>query len=138
MKRCKKCLLMRPEDGFGVDKTRPDNRHPYCKECKRGIEKNARLLGKRSYSKRAPTTLKQSEYMRRCRYNLEPEQYNSMLLAQEGLCKVCKTFMTKPNVDHEHETGVVRGLLCKSCNAGIGLLKDSVALLKSAIEYLTG
>lgn len=105
MKECKKCLQMKAEDGFGIDRTREDNRHPYCKDCKCSIEKVARAEGKRNYTKRKPTAMKQSEYMRRSRYNLEPERYEELLQKQKGLCAICNIFMLKPNVDHRHGKG---------------------------------
>jgi hypothetical protein len=80
----------------------------------------------------------QTEKKRERRYGLTPEQYAAMLEAQGGLCAICrgkggiKGFM----VDHCHETGVVRGLLCPSCNAGMGMLGDTPAGLMRAVKYL--
>lgn len=71
------------------------------------------------------------------KYGLSEGDYADLLAAQGGLCAVCKE---RPDsglcVDHSHVTGKVRGLLCLTCNAGIGMLKDSESLLSSAIEYL--
>lgn len=71
-------------------------------------------------------------------YGLTLEQYNDMLVNQVGVCAICKE---KPadrrlSVDHNHKTGKVRGLLCRNCNTALGGFKDSVLILKSAIEYL--
>jgi hypothetical protein len=57
--------------------------------------------------------------------------------AQGGLCKICGK-EKRLVVDHCHETGQVRGMLCFSCNTGIGQLGDSVDMLKAAIAYLGG
>lgn len=77
-------------------------------------------------------------------YDITLEQYNEMLQAQNGVCKICKE---PPNIkgpkgkikdlciDHCHDTNKVRGLLCHSCNAAIGLLKHSSDLLKIAALY---
>lgn len=71
-------------------------------------------------------------------YGLTPEAYTEMLERQEGVCAVCR----KPpgrrrlNVDHNHATGAVRGLLCPSCNRGIGLLGDDLDRLMDAVAYL--
>lgn len=75
------------------------------------------------------------------KYGITPEEYEIKLSEQNGLCKIC---MNTPDgekykflvVDHNHDTGIVRGLLCSNCNRGIGLLKDNVDILKSAILYL--
>lgn len=73
-------------------------------------------------------------------YGLTPEGYQEMLAAQGGRCAICAT--DKPHkgalhVDHDHDTGEVRGLLCFCCNAGIGKLKDDPRLLVKALWYLT-
>ena len=74
-------------------------------------------------------------------YNLTEEQYDSMLELQNHKCAICGiTFgsdnKTRPNVDHCHNSDKVRGFLCFSCNAGIGLLKESETNLQNAISYL--
>jgi hypothetical protein len=79
------------------------------------------------------------------RYGLTHEQYEGMHEAQGGVCKICKKPETcKGNngeikmlaIDHSHETGEVRGLLCNNCNRAIGLLGDDVDTLLNAVEYL--
>lgn len=73
------------------------------------------------------------------KYGLTREQYNAILHKQGGVCAICK----KPPkdralaVDHCHATNKVRGLLCGSCNNGLGRFKDSVELLNVAITYLS-
>jgi hypothetical protein len=68
------------------------------------------------------------------------ERYQELLVAQGNCCAICKRdqkeFKRKLAVDHDHHTGEVRGLLCDSCNGGIGKLKDSIELLERAILYL--
>lgn len=74
------------------------------------------------------------------------DQYYKMIEDQKGLCAICNKEETRRNrageiskrlcVDHCHETNVIRGLLCHSCNTGIGKFKDDINLLKSAIIYL--
>lgn len=72
-------------------------------------------------------------------YGLSPEAFQLMILMQKNACAICKeTFSTTPAVDHCHQTGEVRGLLCGRCNKGLGLFRDSIAFLKSAEEYLQG
>lgn len=74
-------------------------------------------------------------------YGMTPEDYDQMFVKQGSCCSICKT--TKPTgkwkvfaVDHCHETGQIRGLLCNECNRGMGLLKDNADLLRKAAEYL--
>lgn len=85
---------------------------------------------------------KQKKYrLTRCsrlqlKYEITQEDYARMYEAQEGRCKICGAKEDVLHVDHCHETGKVRGLLCRGCNTGIGHLKDSVETLRSAIAYL--
>lgn len=76
-------------------------------------------------------------------YRMTPHQFNELWEAQGGKCGVCEVDM-KPRgrekesacVDHNHTTGVVRGLLCRECNNGIGCLKDCPEVLELAAKYL--
>ena len=61
-----------------------------------------------------------------------------MLADQDGKCAICtKPFPGRIAIDHDHRTGRVRGLLCTSCNTGIGKLGDDPELLLRAISYLS-
>lgn len=70
------------------------------------------------------------------KYGVTAEQFNAMLMVQEGLCAICGELMENPYVDHCHSTGQVRGLLCHHCNSGLGLFRDNTEFLMSAIKYL--
>jgi hypothetical protein len=58
-----------------------------------------------------------------------------MIRAQGGLCALCKT-NPATQVDHDHKTGRVRGILCLHCNAGMGAFHDDPAIIERAIRYL--
>lgn len=63
--------------------------------------------------------------------------YKELYEKQHGVCAIChKPSTIALAVDHDHATGIVRGLLCSNCNMGIGLLGDSIELLYSAIQYI--
>lgn len=137
-KYCPRCYTVKPLSDFTVRKTGKRAGHPvsYCKACKVHRQK---LAYKNGVYERV-----QRPYMLKVKYGITKEQYDEMLSRQGGLCAICgsddgasakgtKTF----SVDHCHETGVVRGLLCNGCNRAIGLLKDNVAVLQSAIKYLS-
>jgi len=75
------------------------------------------------------------------RYGLTPEDADALLAAQGGLCPICggdptAGFSRRPHIDHDHETGAVRGILCANCNVGLGNFKDDIARLEAAIAYL--
>ena len=62
-----------------------------------------------------------------------------MLERQAGLCPICRRGLgDKPHVDHDHETGEVRGLLCFTCNVGLGNFGDDVERLRRGARYLEG
>jgi len=73
-------------------------------------------------------------------YGITIEEYETLVAKQNGQCAICGTTNTAPwphlCIDHDHNTGKVRGLLCGSCNQGIGRLKDSPVLCRKAAEYL--
>ncbi len=90
-------------------------------------------------------------------YNITLEDYNLLLEVQNGLCAICRkpekrlsnasgkygkrgprnAEIRRLAVDHDHETGEVRALLCHDCNVAIGLLKHDIKLLKRAVKYIS-
>jgi hypothetical protein len=72
------------------------------------------------------------------KYGLTPEQFRDMEVGQAGRCLVCLRVPPKPlHVDHDHETGRVRGLLCGPCNRMLGLARDDSGLLARAARYVS-
>lgn len=71
-------------------------------------------------------------------FGITIEEYDSILKVQGGVCVICKSVPKKRKfaVDHNHETGEIRGILCGSCNMGLGYFKDNITLLRNAILYL--
>jgi hypothetical protein len=70
-------------------------------------------------------------------YGLTLERHAAMLKEQEGLCAICrKETRRRLDIDHCHKTNKVRGLLCNSCNVGLGRFKDDPDMLRRAAEYL--
>ena len=71
------------------------------------------------------------------RYGMEVEEYVSMCNEQQGACAICREFTPRLCVDHNHETGKVRGLLCHRCNVALGHFNDDVQRIADAISYLS-
>ena len=77
------------------------------------------------------------------KYGITPEEYDSIWEKQSGVCASCGNEETHRNqfgvcslaVDHDHTTGVVRGLLCGRCNRALGLLRDSADVVQSLLNY---
>lgn len=85
------------------------------------------------------------EYLLKSVYGLTPGQFRTLFFRQGQRCAICGTakppgngFKAQWNVDHDHATGRVRGILCSPCNTGMGLLKDDPALLRRAADYVEG
>jgi hypothetical protein len=79
---------------------------------------------------------------RRDRFGITPKLWNVLIARQQNKCAICKRtfvrtdFSLRPNVDHDHKTNKIRGLLCNSCNRGIAFLKEDITILNNAIEFL--
>tara|TARA_B100001059_G_C17453368_1_gene388534 strand:+ start:117 stop:596 length:480 start_codon:yes stop_codon:yes gene_type:complete len=73
-------------------------------------------------------------------YGLTTTEYDNMLREQNGVCAICGSDNPRGKnvfvIDHNHDTGEVRGLLCDMCNKGIGCLGDNLDKLRSAVLYL--
>ena len=69
-------------------------------------------------------------------YGMSLAEYDEMLTEQGGKCKICRRVYDKLWVDHDHDTGEVRGLLCPGCNTAIGHFREDVGSMKNAIQYL--
>lgn len=74
------------------------------------------------------------------RYGITSEQYHEILASQGGGCAICGTTVCQTGrrlcVDHDHQTGKVRGILCTACNAVLGYSSDTPDILRRAIAYL--
>jgi len=88
---------------------------------------------KSNYYNKNKRLLKSKELFKK--YGITLEQYKVMLDSQNGQCKICHKSEVL-YVDHCHETGKVRGLLCNTCNMGLGHLGDDLTILQSAVQYL--
>lgn len=74
----------------------------------------------------------------RVKYGLTEKGYNDLLNDQGHRCAICRSPLgVSVHVDHDHETGAVRGILCFVCNTALGKFRDSVEILQAAIAYLT-
>jgi Recombination endonuclease VII len=75
---------------------------------------------------------------RKKKYGMSSSEFDALLSSQDHRCAICAVGISgaKAHVDHDHKTGVVRGLLCGSCNRGLGSLEDSRDRLSAALRYL--
>jgi len=79
-------------------------------------------------------------YQRKLKYNLTTEEYDLKLHFQNYSCAICNIHRDDYSkdfaVDHCHQTGKVRSLLCNNCNSGLGFFKDNLTIIQKAIAYL--
>ena len=134
-KICTKCGEDKPLSEYNKRSASRDGLTSRCTDC----------LNTKAMQTRAKKPNDTRGYNLKKRFNISIDDYNHIFLKQRGLCAICtkpeSTIDKKGNikwlaVDHNHTTQEIRGLLCSSCNTGIGLLGDSEKVLKSAIKYL--
>lgn len=113
-----------------------------CKPCNAALQrawvaKNPRAA--RAIFERATTSGSRKNTALMYRYGITSEEYARMVEAQCGACAICNqppVGKAKLCVDHDHQTGAVRGLLCMKCNIALGRLGDSIEGLRRALAYL--
>ena len=134
MKTCKTCKVEKPYSEFNVRKGNKDGYRTQCKGC-------SSAYNKKRYEDPAYVAQHRSNHLKR-KYGISSSDYSLMFTQQGGCCAICKSETPKRSstyfmVDHNHNTGAVRGLLCHPCNSAIGLLGDNISTLQAAINYLS-
>ena len=146
--RCPRCEQTLPLTAYRAPSRHVNGREyygPYCRTCTNAYQKERRLerlaAGWVEPRKSTEETTRIS-WLRLLRLKgLTEETYLEMKTQQDNKCAICGTDTpwsrsTTWHVDHDHETGAVRGLLGSQCNQGLGLFKDDSNLLRLAAEYL--
>lgn len=145
-KMCSRCTAVKPLSEFSIarqGKIRPIYRGP-CKKCS---SKMTMAWTDANLDRARDTHLRRE-------YGITLDEYEALLSDQGGVCAICGDPPYVPEadrprrqgrptrailaVDHDHDTGRVRGLLCIPCNRGLGFLRDNPKILRSAFEYLEG
>jgi hypothetical protein len=126
-KTCNLCKQEKDLSLFSVDNRSKSGYQTRCKDCQAAVKKEMAAYYRG----------KHLEY----KYGMTHEQYESMLEEQDHKCAVCGieekyAENSRLCIDHNHDTGQVRGLLCKKCNQAIGLLQDNADFCDSAGKYL--
>lgn len=132
-KFCPRCKVSKLDKEFATSSYNRDGLAQMCKEC-------ANLRNKKYRETAAGRETKRRNNLK-AKFNMTLEQYDKMYVTQAGRCAICHLHQFEAckafSVDHDHETGEIRGLLCHNCNVGIGNLMDSTEILENAIQYLT-
>jgi hypothetical protein len=114
LKRCSQCGEFLSLDKFPKHRGMKDGLNPSCKTCKYDLQMESR-------------------------FGISIAEYNSILESQKGKCAICgghQVRKSRYDIDHNHKTGKIRGLLCSNCNRAIGLLRDNVDTILKAARYL--
>jgi hypothetical protein len=123
-KFCPRCEQTLPVTSFGSNRSSRDGYTSYCRACHNAVgrETKVRLYGGTR------------EYHLRHRYGITGADVEGMVAAQGGVCPGCGG--EPQHVDHDHNTGKVRGVLCFNCNQALGNVRDDISVLLGLIGYL--
>lgn len=124
MKWCPDCGVTQDLSAFGRNAGNRSGVNSYCKPCHNSRTRRSKdaVGGERTY------------HLRR-RYGITAADADAMLADQGGVCAICAR-APAAHVDHDHDSGAVRSLLCFNCNGGLGQFKDDPALLRVAARYV--
>ena len=136
MKVCHRCKIEKSLNAFYKDRQILDGLCSHCKEC----DKKVWLTPEHKERRKHPRYKISKRKHKLKKFGLTLEDYEKMIKDQSNKCAICGMFQSEYykefSVDHSHSTGIVRGLLCNECNAGLGYFKDDVKILQKAIYYL--
>lgn len=152
LKQCHKCGLEKPISEFGIAKQYRGGHRHQCKSCCSKFYRTKPETQKRYYKTHKDKiqkiasewrrnhpenirTIKKREKLKR-NYGMSLEAYREMFDIQNGKCITCLREYPSLCVDHNHTTGMVRGLLCNHCNVALGFVNDNIKILRRMIIYL--
>jgi hypothetical protein len=136
---CGSCKVRKSPEDFSKSSYTASGYYASCKICKRKsanawLDRNREKSNARHRKHHRKNHLKQN-------YNLTIDDFNRLVQNQKGACAICLNKFAenksgKPHVDHDHNTGIVRGILCGYCNSALGMFRDNEEVLRNAINYL--
>ena len=143
MKICSKCRTEQPLTEFHKSSSHKDGLNAQCRTCfnatrRKNLNRDVDRARAREWYHKNKQKVREKQMF--SKYGLTVEQYNSKLNQQSNQCKICEKIMDglrEPAIDHCHNTGNVRDLLCANCNAALGLLQDDPKIMLKAAEYVT-
>ena len=121
------CGVEKPVDDFYRAAGARDGHRGECKACNQAVKRERYLANREQFIEKARTC------------GITADEVDAMFADQNGQCAICRQTperLAQMHVDHDHELGHLRGLLCSSCNQGLGQFGDDPALLLRAVVYL--
>ena len=142
-RQCSSCGVEKNlyEDFYKQAKTRAHRAEGYLTQCKFCVLEKNRMAHAKPKNKQ-----KIWENKLQYRYGITKQDYENLFTKQKGCCAICNTDNPSAkskkhkyfSVDHCHQTGKIRGLLCATCNSASGLLGDCPLIIAKASSYLSG
>jgi len=153
MKKCTKCNVEKPFEGFYKCASSHDGRQSRCSECTRNYNRayyhgnpekaHARVRGWRHQNAEAINERNRKRrpqiyfWVAKHTYGITKKQLEELEKSQGGVCAICKKRPeSRLHIDHDHETTAIRGLLCLKCNIALGAFLDDPDLVEEAARYL--
>lgn len=136
---CSGCSEVKSATEFFKNCTSSTGRLNSCKACV-GDKWKGKYYSDPEYREKTIKMVTASK--RKNKYGVSPLEFDNLLAAQDNKCAIClseldeSTFKMRGNMDHDHKTGLPRGILCGHCNQAVGMFKDSRSILQRAIDYL--
>jgi len=126
---CTMCGIEKPLTAFQKDPKASCGHQSRCQRCKTNIT--------REWRKKNPDKNKAQRHRQRLkRYGLTEGDFDRMVEKSGGRCEICGA-QEELHIDHNHQTGRVRGLICQNCNIAIGKSHERIPILQNMIHYLT-
>lgn len=137
-KKCRSCNEVKDISHFFKNSQGRDGYNDSCKECIAAARKEKRRMERAYLNALSADARKDADFRRH--YGITLAAYDNLLRAQGGGCAICgrspDEFKRAFAIDHDHKTGVIRGILCPDCNRGLGGFHDSPELLRKAAGFL--
>lgn len=130
MKKCSKCQVVRPLSSFNKNRAKKDGLQNYCREC--SISRAQQWHSENSDKRSDPDRIRSYNL---AKHGLTPDEWDEINEAQSGKCPICGQG-GRMFVDHDHSSGLVRGIICEHCNRGLGAFCDNPEAMRAAIAYL--
>lgn len=137
-KKCNRCKQFKPLDDFNKSSRSEDGLQYKCKCCASQMDKE--------YRNRPEIRERHRNQRLQRMYGITSLEYDALVKVQDDKCKICLTDKKPLNaqtkkrdywhIDHCHDTGRVRGLLCGECNKAVGLMKEDVNIIKNLLAYV--
>ena len=138
---CAHCHLALPKVCFYVNARYKSGYKTTCIKCDNAVRATheAKNRGKynaesRKWRKDHPNEIRGHNLKRH--YGITLDYYNRLYISQNGKCAICEIKLPRLLVDHCHDSGIVRELLCGNCNKMIGFASEDTTILEKAIKYV--